>query len=1137
MPYIPHGNSPVEIRRAFQQMEQSYGILDDGTSGQLLVGVAVDTTAEWVDQNTVDHGGFGGLGDDDHAQYHNDARGDARYYTETELDGGQLDNRYFTESEHIDTSAGAGDAGKPVKLDAGGHIDATMLNDGDIDHGGLTGLADDDHTQYHNDARGDARYYTETELDGGQLDARYYTETELDGGQLDTRYYTETELDGGQLDARYFTESEHLDVSAGAGDAGKPVKLDADGHIDATMLNDGDIDHGSLSGLGDDDHAQYHNDARGDARYYTETELDGGQLDTRYYTESEHIDASAGAGDAGKPVVLNADGEIDATMYDAGGGGVTDHGDLTGLADDDHTQYHNDARGDARYYLQSEHIDSSVGDADSGKPIKLNSDGLVDPTMAPTVEQNVFEGGGSIGVNWVKNSEDVDTYRVACFANLTKGIVLAGTTRTGKILRSTDYGKTWTDLGQQFSQTRIWSLAYFGSGIAIAGTSPDGKILRSTDYGETWVDLGQVDPGSGDTWSLSAHGSGLGFAGTATATYRTLDYGATWADVEYGGAVARYAAALNGAYVFMGTSSGVIHRSINGGGDWHTANTPTMSVIHSLETMEDGVVVAGGYDGDGPAILRSYDDGVHWSKRSIDTHDSITPSSVRSLAFLGNGICIGAADGDAWNAGTIIRTEDNAWNWYIVDPPGGIDGSAYSAVYAGEGVALAGTGDSARIWRSTSTVLPSQVAQIISQDTTIYVETTGDDIDGAGTSDNPFQTVGRAVEYLRDFVINNAAVTIQVGDGTFNHTSDLELDHINGSLIKITGTNTYAKTITGVVAATEYADYWIVQLDVDDVSNVTSSDYLKISHDVSGGTHPEKLPGIWQITVVGIDPNRISVKIPSHWAAAPSGAVSGTATAIKTRLSFDAGYGVVVPVAGSIGSLDKLAIIGTGSGKGLQVQDNANANTGSAFGVNGFAYGIHTSLGSTGNFAYIASSNNENEHAHIEGSRFTMSYAALSGGNDRGILVTNGSQCKMLGAIVNGNAGIGIFGDTGSQINFYTGSSCDNLNHGVFLGGVTFAGKNADYNRNGGKGVFVQVNTGCQLNDSVIDSNAGDGVRPAFESPTDLRDATVTNNGGVGINAYGNTFVDATGATVSGNGTNYSPALNTVGNQESLIVG
>lgn len=33
------------------------------------------------------------------------------------------------------------------------------------------------------------------------------------------------------------------------------------------------------------------------------------------------------------------------------GGGVTDHGALTGRGDDDHAQYHNDDRGDARYSL------------------------------------------------------------------------------------------------------------------------------------------------------------------------------------------------------------------------------------------------------------------------------------------------------------------------------------------------------------------------------------------------------------------------------------------------------------------------------------------------------------------------------------------------------------------------------------------------------------------------------------------------------------------------------------------------------------------------------------------------------------------------------------------------------------------
>lgn len=80
----------------------------------------------------------------------------------------------------------------------------------------------------------------------------------------------------------------------------------------------GVFDHGTLVGLGDDDHPQYHNDTRGDARYYTQT-------------------------------------QIDALFA----GLSTDHGTLTGLADDDHTQYHNDARGDARYYTQSQ-VDSSL---------------------------------------------------------------------------------------------------------------------------------------------------------------------------------------------------------------------------------------------------------------------------------------------------------------------------------------------------------------------------------------------------------------------------------------------------------------------------------------------------------------------------------------------------------------------------------------------------------------------------------------------------------------------------------------------------------------------------------------------------------------------------------------------------------
>ena len=44
--------------------------------------------------------------------------------------------------------------------------------------------------------------------------------------------------------------------------------------IGAAYVDQGNLttDHGSLSGLGDDDHSQYHNDTRGDARYYQLTQ-------------------------------------------------------------------------------------------------------------------------------------------------------------------------------------------------------------------------------------------------------------------------------------------------------------------------------------------------------------------------------------------------------------------------------------------------------------------------------------------------------------------------------------------------------------------------------------------------------------------------------------------------------------------------------------------------------------------------------------------------------------------------------------------------------------------------------------------------------------------------------------------------
>lgn len=71
-------------------------------------------------------------------------------------------------------------------------------------------------------------------------------------------------------------------------------------------------------------------------------------------------------GSTGQHLVKVSGADYDVEWADeSGGGGVTDHGLLTGLADDDHPQYHNDARGDLRYApIVHTHVEADVTDLD-----------------------------------------------------------------------------------------------------------------------------------------------------------------------------------------------------------------------------------------------------------------------------------------------------------------------------------------------------------------------------------------------------------------------------------------------------------------------------------------------------------------------------------------------------------------------------------------------------------------------------------------------------------------------------------------------------------------------------------------------------------------------------------------------------
>jgi len=148
--------------------------------------------------------------------------------------------------------------------------------------GSLSSEIDSDISTHASSADHDGRYYTETELDNGQLDNRYYTETEVDGiittvsgdivnqipTNFDDQYYTETELDNGQLDNRYYTEAEVDTISGSLSIKYETTYIDASSFIPCTTngalagtyeygTNDINIDYFAFDGGATEERIQF----------------------------------------------------------------------------------------------------------------------------------------------------------------------------------------------------------------------------------------------------------------------------------------------------------------------------------------------------------------------------------------------------------------------------------------------------------------------------------------------------------------------------------------------------------------------------------------------------------------------------------------------------------------------------------------------------------------------------------------------------------------------------------------------------------------------------------------------------------------------------------------------------------------
>ncbi len=216
--------------------------------------------------------------------------------------------------------------------DVAGTLEANVTATG-VDHGSLSGLSDDDHTQYHNDARADTWLGTKSTTDLSEGTNLYYTQSRFDtafGAKSTTDlsegtnlYYTQARFDSA------FTAKDTDDLSEGTTNLYFTNER-VDDRVDALIqnsstitwtYNDGantltgsvvatGIDHGSLSGLADDDHTQYHTDSRALTWIGTRSTSDLPEGTNLYYTDAR-VQAYISAGDG---IDINGSGQISADI-------------------------------------------------------------------------------------------------------------------------------------------------------------------------------------------------------------------------------------------------------------------------------------------------------------------------------------------------------------------------------------------------------------------------------------------------------------------------------------------------------------------------------------------------------------------------------------------------------------------------------------------------------------------------------------------------------------------------------------------------------------------------------------------------------------------------------------------------------
>lgn len=354
----------------------------------------------------------------------------------------------------------------------------------------------------------------------------------------------------------------------------------------------------------------------------------------------------------------------------------------------------------------------------------------------------------------------------------------------------------------------------------------------------------------------------------------------------------------------------------------------------------------------------------------------------------------------------------------------------------GVGQLYKNTNETAITVDTTDMVFERRIREQINDDRTITIKAAAGD----------FTTLSAALDWLAEFEISaSATITIQIEDGTFTQTGDINITHPNGDRINIEGENVHNKSMTSIQSAGAAIQdsgtalyYHDVIINLDSVADIAADDYALI-RKTSGGTNYLLMEGCHKVINVDDGNTRITVRIygRNQVFTASGNVISSDVDIIKTVIDASSYNGFVVDQA-RLGKLENIVIVGdlTAGKIGLEAKNTGTVVLGEFVGITRFASkGIHLKTNSVVNFdfCYVSGILGYGIYADAEAIFYVTSGGewCVVNGCSIGIGIANNSTGRFTGSVIHSNYTAGVY-NFGQTIIFNDGKVVNNATYGVY---------------------------------------------------------------------------------------------------------